>query len=103
MMPTSLERAFVSRFDRGIGCCFVASIMVLATSLPARAETTVTFMGWVNMFDFQKPGWARIIEDFGKAHPDIKINYIGTPAEETFPQVTTPILATPPPALIPIQ
>jgi ABC-type glycerol-3-phosphate transport system substrate-binding protein len=55
-----------------------AVLLSVAAAMPAQAETTVTFMGWVNMFDFQKPGWARIIENFGKAHPDIKISYIGS-------------------------
>jgi len=60
---------------------------------PVRAETTVTFMGWVGMFDFQKPGWARIVDNFQKANPDIKINYIGTPAEDTLRQIIAATLA----------
>jgi ABC-type glycerol-3-phosphate transport system substrate-binding protein len=103
MMWTSLERGFVACFARGIACCWVAGTLVVAASVPARAETTVTFMGWVNMFDFQKPGWARIIEDFGKAHPNIKIDYIGTPAEDTLRQVTAAILAHRPPDIMQIQ
>jgi len=80
-----------------------AAALCVAAILPARAETTVSFMGWVNMFDFQKPGWSRIIENFGKAHPDIKINYIGTPAEETLRQVTAAIIARRPPDIMQIQ
>jgi ABC-type glycerol-3-phosphate transport system substrate-binding protein len=80
-----------------------AIALCVASILPARAETTVTFMGWVNMFDFQKPGWSRIIENFGRAHPDIKINYIGTPAEATLQQITAAILARRPPDIMQVQ
>ena len=83
--------------------CLAGAALYVAAILPARAETTVTFMGWVNMFDFQKPGWARIIENFAKAHPDIKINYIGTPAEDTLRQATAAILARRPPDIMQIQ
>ena len=79
------------------------SAITAAAALPARAETTITFMGWVNMFDFQKPGWARIIANFAKAHPDIKINYIGTPAEDTLRQVTAAILAHQPPDIMQVS
>jgi multiple sugar transport system substrate-binding protein len=81
----------------------VAATVCVAAALPAKAETTVTFMGWVNMFDFQKPGWARIIDNFAKAHPDIKINYIGTPAEDTLRQVTAAILAHRPPDIMQVS
>jgi multiple sugar transport system substrate-binding protein len=80
-----------------------AAAVCFAAAAPARAETTISFMGWVNMFDFQKPGWARIIEDFGKAHPDIKIEYIGTPAEDTLRQVTAAILAQRPPDIMQVS
>ena len=82
---------------------YLAVAALCAAAVPARADTTVSFMGWVNMFDFQKPGWARIIEDFGKAHPDIKINYIGTPAEDTLRQVTAAILAHRPPDIMQVS
>lgn len=88
---------------RTLGRWIATAALCVAASLPARAETTLTFMGWVNMFDFQKPGWARIIENFGKAHPDIKINYIGTSAEDTLRQVTSAILARRPPDIMQIQ
>ena len=77
--------------------------LVISCVAPARSETTITFMGWVNMFDFQKPGWARIITNFAKAHPDIKINYIGTPAEDTLRQATAAILAKRPPDIFQIS
>jgi multiple sugar transport system substrate-binding protein len=80
-----------------------AAMCAAAAIVPARAETTITFMGWVNMFDFQKPGWARIMENFSKAHPDIKVNYIGTPAEDTLRQVTAAILAHQPPDIMQIS
>ena len=82
---------------------FVLATGMASAAPPARAETTVTFMGWVNMFDFQKPGWARIIENFSRAHPDIKINYIGTPAEDTLRQVTASIIARRAPDIMQIQ
>jgi multiple sugar transport system substrate-binding protein len=81
----------------------VAAAALFVAALPGRAETTVTFMGWVNMFDFQKPGWAGIIQNFSKAHPDIRIEYIGTPAEDTLRQVTASILARRPPDIMQIQ
>jgi ABC-type glycerol-3-phosphate transport system substrate-binding protein len=81
----------------------LAAALCMAAAVPARADTTISFMGWVNMFDFQKPGWARIIEDFGKAHPDIKIDYIGTPAEDTLRQVTAAILAHRPPDIMQVS
>ncbi len=80
-----------------------ATILAAAAISPARAETTITFMGWVNMFDFQKPGWARILANFAKAHPDIKVNYIGTPAEDTLRQVTAAILAREPPDIMQVS
>ncbi|MBV9539112.1 MAG: sugar ABC transporter substrate-binding protein [Acidisphaera sp.] len=83
----------------------LATTLALAASAsaPARAETTITFMGWVNMFDFQKPGWSRIMENWSKAHPDIKINYIGTPAEDTLRQATAAILAKRPPDIFQVS
>jgi multiple sugar transport system substrate-binding protein len=80
-----------------------AAALCVAGAATARAETTITFMGWVNMFDFQKPGWTRIIENFKKAHPDIRINYIGTPAEDTLRQVTAAILARRPPDIMQVS
>ena len=103
MMTKSAEPTMASSWARGLARCLAAGALCLCASLPARAETTVTFMGWVNMFDFQKPGWARIIADFGKAHPEIKINYIGTPAEDTLRQVTAAILAHRTPDIMQIQ
>ena len=58
----------------------------------AAAETTLKFMGWVALFDFQKAGWSRIVEDFQMANPEIKIAYIGTPFEETLNQDMVAIL-----------
>jgi len=84
----------------GLAALFV---LVMACIIPARAETTITFMGWVDMFDFQKPGWARIIANFAKAHPDIKINYIGTPAEDTLRQITAAILSHQPPDIMQVS
>jgi multiple sugar transport system substrate-binding protein len=85
---------------RGLG---LTAALCVAAALPVKAETTITFMGWVNMFDFQKPGWARIIDNFAKAHPDIKITYIGTPAEDTLRQVTAAILAHRPPDIMQVS
>jgi multiple sugar transport system substrate-binding protein len=81
----------------------LAASLGLAALAPARADTTISFMGWVNMFDFQKPGWARIMENWSKAHPDIKINYIGTPAEDTLRQATAAILAKRPPDIFQVS
>jgi multiple sugar transport system substrate-binding protein len=64
----------------------------LAFASPSAAETTIKFMGWIALFDFQKAGWNRIVEDFQKANPDIKIDYIGTPFEETLNQAMVAIL-----------
>ena len=84
------------------GLALAAGVGLAAIS-PARAETAITFMGWVNMFDFQKPGWARIMENWNKAHPDIRINYVGTPAEDTLRQATAAILAKRPPDIFQIS
>jgi multiple sugar transport system substrate-binding protein len=67
-------------------------IGILASASSSKAETTIKFMGWVALFDFQKAGWNRIVEDFQKVNPDINIDYIGTPFEETLNQAMVAIL-----------
>jgi multiple sugar transport system substrate-binding protein len=67
-------------------------IGTLTFASPSTAATTIKFMGWVALFDFQKAGWNRIVEDFQKVDPDIKIDYIGTPFEETLNQAMVAIL-----------
>jgi multiple sugar transport system substrate-binding protein len=64
-----------------------------------RAQT-IRVMGWVGLFDFQKAGWERIVKDFEAANPGVKIEYIGTPFEDTINQATVAILGNNAPDVI---
>jgi multiple sugar transport system substrate-binding protein len=55
-------------------------------------EITITFMGWVGLFDFMVPAWEYMVEEFENQHPGVKIEYLATPFEETLNQATTAVL-----------
>ncbi len=59
---------------------------------PAQEETTLTFMGWIGLFEFYVPAWEYMIEEFEKQHPGVTVEYIATPFEETLNQATTAVL-----------
>lgn len=63
----------------------------------------IKLMGWVGLFDFQKPGWERIVEEFEKQNPGVTIEYIGTPFEETLNQATVAIVGGNAPDIIQIS
>jgi multiple sugar transport system substrate-binding protein len=69
----------------------------------AQAQTTIRFMGWVGLFDFQKAGWDRIVADFQAANPGVRVEYVGTPFEETLNQLTVAIVGHNAPDIMQIQ
>ncbi len=64
---------------------------------------TIKLMGWVGLFDFQKPGWERIVGEFERQNPGVTIEYIGTPFEETLNQATIAIVGGNAPDIIQIS
>jgi ABC-type glycerol-3-phosphate transport system substrate-binding protein len=69
----------------------------------ASAQTTIRFMGWVGLFDFQKAGWERIVADFQAANPGVRIEYVGTPFAETLNQLTIAIVGRNAPDVMQVQ
>lgn len=65
-----------------------AAIAIGATA--SHAEE-VSFMGWVGLFDFQKPGWENIVKRFEETNPGMTVNYLGTPNEQTLNQAVVAI------------
>lgn len=78
------------------------ALTAAALAAPAQAQT-LTFMGWVGLFEFQKPGWDRIVSEFEAANPGVKIDYIGTPFEDTLNQATIAIVGNNAPDLIQVS
>lgn len=77
----------------------VSAAAMLAATLPSQAET-IRFMGWVGLFEFQKPGWDKIVEAFEAQNPGVKIEYVGTPFEDTLNQATIAVLGNNAPDII---
>ena len=73
--------------------------LTLFTSLSAKSEE-ISLMGWVGLFDFQKPGWEKMVDEFEKSNPGVTINYIGTPFEDTLNQATVAMLGNNSPDII---
>ncbi|MFO7635346.1 MAG: sugar ABC transporter substrate-binding protein [Caldilinea sp.] len=69
-----------------------ASAVESAPSAQTGEETTLTFMGWIGLFEFYLPAWEYMIAEFEKQNPGVKIEYIATPFEETLNQATTAVL-----------
>jgi multiple sugar transport system substrate-binding protein len=88
---TTKEGRVKTLLRHGLLAAGVAAALIVAGS--AQAQTTIRFMGWVGLFDFQKPGWERIVGEFQRANPDIKIEYVGTQFEDTLRQITAATLA----------
>lgn len=79
------------------------ALAVLALALAshgAAQDTTLRFMGWVGLFDFQEPAWNYMIEEFERRHPGVEIEYVATPFEETLNQATVTILGNNAPDII---
>jgi multiple sugar transport system substrate-binding protein len=73
----------------------------LATGFCAGAQAeTIKIMGWIGLFDFQKPGWEKMVTTFEAQNPGVKIEYIGTPFEDTLNQATVAILGKNAPDII---
>ena len=68
------------------------TLAMMLASLGLAQDTTLRFMGWVGLFDFQKPAWDYMIEEFERLHPGVTVEYIGTPFEETLNQATVTIM-----------
>jgi len=69
------------------------TLMSSAAVVPAQEdEITISFMGWIGLFDFYVPAWEYMIEEFEAQNPGVTIEYIGTPFEETLNQATTAVL-----------
>ena len=77
---------------------FVYAFLFLI-SLNAKSEE-ISIMGWVGLFDFQKPGWEKMVDEFEKSNPGVTINYIGTPFEDTLNQATVAMLGNNSPDII---
>ena len=77
---------------------FVYSFLFLI-SLNVKSEE-ISIMGWVGLFDFQKPGWEKMVDEFEKSNPGVTINYIGTPFEDTLNQATVAMLGNNSPDII---
>lgn len=69
----------------------VAGGLLLSSAATAGAEE-LTVMGWVGLFDFQKPGWEKIVSEFEAQNPGVTINYVATPFEDTLNQATVAIM-----------
>lgn len=80
----------------------VLTLAWLAVPAAAKAEA-LRVMGWVGLFDFQKPGWDRIVKDFEAQNPGVTIDYVGTPFEDTLNQATVAILGHNAPDVIQIS
>lgn len=80
----------------------LSAAAALLASAPARAEN-LKVMGWVALFDFQKAGWERIVRDFEAQNPGVKIEYIGTPFEDTINQATIAITGNNAPDIIQVS
>lgn len=77
------------------------AVAALAFTGAANAQAqNIKVMGWVGLFEFQKPGWERIVRDFEAQNPGVKIEYIGTPFEETINQATVAIVGNNAPDVI---
>ena len=72
---------------------------ILFLSLNVKSQE-ISIMGWVGLFDFQKPGWEKMVDEFEKANPGVAINYIGTPFEDTLNQATVAMLGNNSPDII---
>ena len=48
-------------------------------SAAVEAAETVRVMTFAGLFDYQKPGWNRILEEFHKQNPDITIEVVAVP------------------------
>ncbi len=81
--------------------CALLLAPMLAT--PAGAQQTIRFMGWVGLFDYQKAGWARIVSEFERQNPGVKIDYVATPFEEALNQATIAILGNNAPDIIQVS
>jgi multiple sugar transport system substrate-binding protein len=89
---------------RRLAALAVAGCAALVASLPAAAQQqTIRLMGWVGVFDFQKAGWARIVSEFERQNPGVKIDYVATPFEETLNQATIAILGNNAPDIIQVS
>jgi len=77
--------------------------LTLHAGVNAAQAETLRVMGWVGLFDFQKPGWDRIVKDFEAQNPGVTIDYIGTPFEDTLNQATVAILGHNAPDVIQIS
>ena len=80
-------------FRMGLFFTLALAMVITGWSGAVQAQTTLKFMGWVNSFDFLKPGWANCVSTFEKKYPDIKLEYISTQWDQTMNQATTAILA----------
>jgi multiple sugar transport system substrate-binding protein len=74
----------------GIKIALLAGLASMVGVSAAWAEN-LKVMGWVGLFDFQKAGWERIVREFEAQNPGTKIEYIGTPFEDTLNQATIAI------------
>ena len=90
----------MNRYPRILTLLTVSALFLTLFSHGAAQDTTLRFMGWVGLFDFQKPAWDYMIEEFERQHPGVEIEYIGTPFEETLNQATVTILGNNAPDII---
>lgn len=81
----------------------ILAAAALAVGFAANAQAeSIKLMGWVGLFDFQKPGWEKIVSEFEAQNPGVKIDYVGTPFEDTLNQATVAILGNNAPDIIQI-
>ncbi len=81
-----------------ISVVVTTAAMALAV-LPASAGT-VKVMTFAGLFDYQKPGWNRILDEFHEAHSDTQIEVVAVPYAEIMNQSTVQILGGNPPDVI---
>src|SRR5262249_7013661 len=96
------ETMILANARRLIALLVVGATLTLAGH-DASAQTTIRFMGWVGLFDFQEAGWERIVADFQAANPGVRVEYVGTPFEETLNQLTVAIVGHNPPDVMQLQ
>src|SRR6056297_840115 len=65
-------------------------IFLSSTSSSAAQQLDVS--GWIGLFEFQRPGWERIVSEFEAQNPGVTINYIATPFEDALNQATVAIM-----------
>ena len=62
--------------------------LICFTSMGYAGDTTVlTFQGWIGEFKHTKPAWDLMVETFEKEHPDVKIETVGVPYEQSREQM----------------